>query len=263
MTSEDKWNLDETWDGVADGPLPPGQLAELVAACERRPELWKRCALALLEEQVLRHELQTLTRQHLASARPGESSGRGLTAPLPCPAPAQPIASASQSATVTPTSSESVPRTAFWNNLALAAAVTIAFGIGWQSSQRFGATRGSDATTTNSDLIARSAVAERESLNSMPAQATPVFGNPAQTMLANTAEPDREVIDQVNAETLYTTVRGNLNEDLDPEYQQLRQRGYEVEAQDGLMPVWLYDGRPAVVPYKQIKVRSKSPGRSY
>ncbi len=91
MASDDVWDDQETWERVADGPLSSSQLSELVAVCDKRPELWKRFALALLEEQTLRHELQAITRARLQTqprrvpSQLLESSQSVTATPLPCP----------------------------------------------------------------------------------------------------------------------------------------------------------------------------------
>ena len=255
MTSDDKWSDDETWDNVADAPMSPAQLAELVAACEQRPELWKRCALALLEEQTLRHSLQQMAREQMTCA-PAKHSTLQANAPLPCPEPL---------AAITHISGDRHPsssgHTLFWNNLALAASLLIVFGIGWQASRRFGgaAARSSDLPTfTAADQLAQSTptpprVPERTPLS----EGVDGPGKPSYVTI------DQAMIDQVNAETLASAMQSDWPQDLDPEYQQLRQAGYEVEAQKGLMPFWLHDGSSAVIPYQQIIVRPKSKSRNY
>ncbi len=83
----------------------------------------------------------------------------------------------------------------------------------------------------------------------------PPFGLARNGYVADSGTIDQDLIDQANAEALAATMQSDWNEKLDPQYQQLRQAGYEVEAQKGLMPFWLYDGSSAVIPYQQIIVR--------
>lgn len=261
MSNEDKWNNEEAWDCVADGPLSPRQLAELVAACEERPELWKRCALALLEEQTLRYELQSLARESLsAGKRVNDLSMVPNTlssTPLPCPAFSKPAAHDIRLAAINSTPAVSVPRAHFWNNLALVATVMIAFGIGWQASRRFGFTGSGNypALVDSSIDVAQNSMSEDVPVPTLPAD--------NESLLAGSDGVDPEVIDQVNAETLATAMQVDWKENLDPEYEHLRRQGYKVESHEGLIPVWLYDGSSAVVPYQQIKVHPKSQGRTY
>lgn len=262
MTKIDKWDENEMWDCVADGPLTPALLAELVQACDQRPELWKRCALVLLEDQLLRHELQSLaTEQLVSNSAVRDKPVAGLVhqrASLPCPANAgcdgiDPLDArpASRSAGAGAGAGKQ-----FWNAWAMAALLLIAMGIGWQASQRFG-------------LAGRANVPEfgerGASMDLADSQLPIDLARPEQgdAMLAHTDNVDPDVIDQFNVETLTTAMQVDWKANLDPEYQQLRERGYDVESQEGLIPVWLYDGRSAVIPYQQIKLRSKSSGRVY
>ncbi len=121
------WNDEDAWTRLADGQLDAKTLRELTAACQRDPQLWKRCAIALLEEQVLRQEMKALAGSPLGA---GDQSP-ALTSRL--------IASASP---VVPgaerqTSSVRTGQAGWLNNLALVACVVIAFMTGWQASQRW------------------------------------------------------------------------------------------------------------------------------
>lgn len=60
MHTYEKWYRDETWQRVVTSPLSSDELRELIAACEARPELWRCCAMAFLEEQALAGELKQL-----------------------------------------------------------------------------------------------------------------------------------------------------------------------------------------------------------
>lgn len=261
MSNEDKWNDEEAWDCVADGPLSPRQLAELVAACDERPELWKRCALALLEEQTLRYELQSLARESLSAGKHASDLSMAST-PLPCPASSQPATHDVRLAAIKATPAVSVSRAHFWNNLALVAAVMIAFGIGWQASRRFGFT-GSGIYRDLGESSMDVAQSSRGQSSGVADVQVPTIPADNESLLAGSDGVDPEVIDQVNAETLATAMQVDWKENLDPEYEQLRRQGYKVESHEGLIPVWLYDGSSAVVPYQQIKVHPKSQGRTY
>lgn len=61
MHTHEKWLRDDAWQDVVDGQLTRDQLQELLVLCEQRPELWRRCAIAFLEEQALEQELKELT----------------------------------------------------------------------------------------------------------------------------------------------------------------------------------------------------------
>src|SRR5690348_10143051 len=63
MHFQQQWPDDETWQRVVDNDLTAGELKKLFAACEQRPELWRCCALAFLEDQAVRSELKLLAAQ--------------------------------------------------------------------------------------------------------------------------------------------------------------------------------------------------------
>lgn len=60
MHTHEKWLRDDAWQDVVDGQLTRDELQQLVALCDQHPELWQRCAIAFLEEQVLEQELKGL-----------------------------------------------------------------------------------------------------------------------------------------------------------------------------------------------------------
>ncbi len=100
----DNDNLD--FDRLADGELSPRERQELLASLDGRPEGWRRCALALLESQTWRRELNTMIQEVSPSAVQ-------VAAALPVPLPARPHRGAN------------LP----W--VALAASLLAAFGVGW------------------------------------------------------------------------------------------------------------------------------------
>lgn len=244
MTNVDKWNEDEMRDCLSDGPLSPALLAELVQACDEQPELWKRCALVLLEEQVLRQELQSMAREQLVQSEVpravcSQSVGE-LELVVSSPS--------SGDGDNRKTSSSGVGSDiAFWNVLAMAATVLIAMGIGWQASQRFGLR----------DRVADQ-IRNSEAYVSAPLPIDLAMPEQSDAMLAQSDSVVPAIIEQFNVESLANVMRVDWKENLDPEYQQLRERGFEVQSQEGLIPVWLSDGRSAAVPYELIKLRPKS-----
>jgi hypothetical protein len=123
MTNSDD-NLppfDLAFDRLADGELTLAERQELLSSLDRmssseaRADGWRRCALALLEAQVLRREFKTfLTHEVPSTAVPGKTV---LT-----PTPAQPRRATSL-------------RTPWLqNSFALAASALVAFGIGWAAN---------------------------------------------------------------------------------------------------------------------------------
>lgn len=148
---EEKWLADdEAWQRVVDNELSTDELRQLVAACERRPELWRRCALAFLEEQALRSELEQLASHwHTAAAPPqtqlaaAMSTATQTDGPLPERGPAGefPVAEVSRDRPQRSTAS-------VLNTLALAASLLLTFLLGWQASRRVAGTASTAARSS-------------------------------------------------------------------------------------------------------------------
>lgn len=152
--------LDLAIDRLADGELSLVERQELLSSLDRmssseaRAEGWRRCALALLEAQVLRREFKAFLTHEVPS-----KVVQGKTAPTP--SLAQP-----QRATSSKT---------HWlqSSLALAASALVAFGIGWTANS-FG---------TNNGPLPGQQVAVNES----PVQHIPHDARDAVTLVVNDA----------------------------------------------------------------------------
>ncbi len=250
MNNKEPWSEDEIWDRVVDGQLSPGQLAELVAACDRQPDLWKRCALAFLEDQAFRTELGRFARDEMDAdtcidrvARSAIESRNVVTHSPALPrraTEASPPAQQPQDVGAMRTT-----KSALWNNLALAASLLVCTGIGWQAAQRFG---GRDSQFIGPENESARLVTSDEPENARISGSV-VDNVASQGTTARSIDP--AAIEQMNAEALANTMQVNLKEQLGPEYQKLRQRGYEVQTQEGFVPIWLHDGSSAVIPYSK------------
>ena len=104
------------FDRLADGELTLAERQELLYSLDRmssseaRADGWRRCALALLEAQVLRREFKAFLTQEAPAAAIAPAANRN-TAAIPRPR----------------------PQSARWlqSSLAMAASALVAFGIGW------------------------------------------------------------------------------------------------------------------------------------
>ncbi|MCC6507600.1 MAG: hypothetical protein IT423_00725 [Pirellulaceae bacterium] len=265
MQTYDKWDQEEFWQRVVDG-LSTNELAEFLAACERRPELWKRCALELLEEQALTRELNGLSSHWPLQHQWRPDSAAGETPELD-PALAQ--------SSVSPSTTESshvpapLPRKSFgtaqwFNSLAFAASVLLAFLVGGQASRRV-ANWSTNSPALPSGRLANTAIPNSTGNLDTGVSRTSALGSAvgsgqgsavSSNMLV-VERPTPEAIDRVNAAALTQAIQAGDGLDWETRYNELRRRGYEVHSQGGIMPVWLDDGSSAVVPYQQIKVRPK------
>jgi len=99
-------SLDRRLDRLADGELDGVERRELLLRLDVEPDGWRRCALALLETQVLRCELRDLTDGEVAAAQP-------------------------RSITHISTSGQARPVPRAIRTLATTVLILVAFGLGW------------------------------------------------------------------------------------------------------------------------------------
>src|SRR6476469_1975000 len=81
MTRNDSFNDDVVFDRLVDGELTPSERRQVLETLDKRPEGWRRCALAFLEAQSWREELGQVARGSLAETKelksPASSVARG------------------------------------------------------------------------------------------------------------------------------------------------------------------------------------------
>lgn len=123
-------HLDLAFDRLADGELTLAERQELLSRLDRmssseaRADGWRRCALALLEAQVLRREFKAFLTHEVPS-----TAVQCKTAPT--------------SSLAQPLEAPAVRARWLQNSLALAASALVAFGVGWAANS---------PRTLNSDL---------------------------------------------------------------------------------------------------------------
>lgn len=272
---QEKWLRDETWQRLVDNEMTPGELRELVDACEQHTELWKCCAVAFIQEQVLQSELEQFTSQWRSEAVPAAAAAaaayefsepypktaftlsRSKHASLPDASQTSSLShlSLSHSSPSHSSLSHSSPsHYSLLNSLALAASLTLALLIGWQAAKRFGvqsnsvANRGSQAPAANHE-------SQLHSENQLVGQQLPTSSN------------DGDIRDSASMSALLSTditpsIRsGNqlflLDKRMPEQLAELQQRGLvSIESTEGFVPVQLINGNTAVVPIQQLYVRS-------
>lgn len=230
MNAYETWTNDDAWQAVVDGELTPSQLRELVTICDRHPELWRRCAIAFLEEQAFEREMKSIEWPAAAAIRSVHN--------LIHEKQAGPLVQVEQSQSQRmPTSDgDGMARLAsnnFWqrhanlfNNVALAATILLAFVIGWQSSLRFGAKE-------NSTLVERSL------------QPSTI---PDSNLASTSAGAIESALDR--PEELVSFERT-----IPKEIAELIRLGVvDVKSNDGFVPVRLEDGNAAIVPFHRYQV---------
>jgi hypothetical protein len=231
--TQGNWHRDDTWQRVVDNELTPAELGELVEVCEREPELWKRCAVAFLEERALQSEMKQLGALW--------QSGPQTAIPLPAIAANKPCSSAGSSAP---------NHSGLLNCLALVATVLLAFLVGWQAAlrsdnhSRAGSAAVATSSTISGEIRPRAKIAEVSRDNGQA-------GLPDDAGLTDDAW--LAGYEELGSASQFVLVDKRMPKQL----ADLEQRGLvRVESIEGFMPVQLTDGFTAVVPIQQLDVRS-------
>lgn len=224
MNAYEKWMDADAWLAVVDGELSPSQLREMVAVCDLHPELWKRCAVAFLEEQALAQEMKSLA-WPTAAVIANETTISTSEVDRRDERPLAMMTSAHGSAK-SPASKKIFHRHILLNNLALAATILLAFVIGWQSSLRLG-TKESPALVESPE--SRGHVPDTSLASSSTDAIEFAFDRPE----------DVVPFDRTIPKELAELVRLGV---------------VDVKSNDGFVPVRLDDGNAAIVPFHRYQV---------
>lgn len=217
------------FDRLADGELTLAERRELLSSLDRmnsseaRADGWRRCALALLEAQVLRRELKAFVTQ--------EAPSKAVQVEMvPTPSLARP------------------PRVWRWqNSLALAASALVAFGLGW-------ATRSSDV-----DVPIAAAPLDELVVNDAPVEPAPRNSRDAVTLVVNDerGKPQRVRLPLVDAGELGKQW-AHLSPDVPVNVKTgLRDYGFDIQSKQRYAPLFFEEGQqlvPMVVPVSDTYV---------
>ena len=214
---------DRVFDLLADGELTEPERRELLASLDRRPDGWRRCALALLEAQAWREQF-----------RPGATP----TAPVPVIEPASQLQK-SWSVTI-------------GSSLVLAASALVAFSVGLFVNIKL-------PSSNQGDTMAASS----EQQSSPQLQATSKTGNQSLANGLGERVITLAVAGEMGGEAkeiqLPLTEASNAAAVFDqpqPEFiRSLQDDGHEVTAYREFWPLRLRDGRTVVVPVDDVQVR--------
>jgi hypothetical protein len=194
-------------DRLVDGELPNPARRDLLLRFETEPDGWRHCALAFLEAQTWRSSLDSISTSvqampHSLPARDGPKHG-------------------------------SHPRLSVARLTALAAALAIAFAMGWESNAR---------------------QAEHPAGRAMASVQTP-------ELIANQQRlPEAPMGSGVKS--VQSTEAPEAPTLLDPLIKKWEQRGYRAEWQKRLISMELRDGRKIDVPIREYELQYIA-GRSY
>jgi hypothetical protein len=258
MTIVDEFRQDDSrvLDRLVDGELSQADRRTLLAALDDEPGAWRRCALAFLEAQSFRWQLNQIATEPLVAQTASQAKrdfgalGRGK-------------------------------RSSFWGAcLAIAGSLLVAFGLGTRVAQQSPQVAGTSAEQPTETTSAPLPTETQPSLaNATPNSATP------NTTTPNTAEPAAttettpyetltlaEVDDSGKANPdnqFYVRVRDKeadateldalLDQGNSPLpaslLEQLRHEGWEVTRSRELVPITLSDGRQVVLPMEQVDIQ--------
>jgi hypothetical protein len=210
-------NQDVLIDRLVDGGLSGDERRRLLESLDRRPDGWRRCALAFLEAQTWREEFGLVAGERPSVERPVKQS-------------------AALAARTGAKSSDAMQ----W--LAIAALVMLAFGIGWL--QHGGGTR---IATTPSNGNSKFASALPAPIN--PADALTLFARDKSGHTQSFQVPlvDANTLDQQYGVQFQTGLPESVR-------QQLEHQGYQVQSHQKYAPLWLENGRPMIVPVEDTRI---------
>ena len=230
--------FDTQLDRLVDGELHGAEYREFVASLEREPQHWRRCALAFLEAQALRGELNVLREQHLSPPVISDES---------CVAPATQT-SATES------------RVTWWHiALAMAASFLIALPLG-SALGRLLRTSHAPAVAVDSPrehgeelpsggLIAQTPDAPHSSLPKEPLGHEPL-GN-VQFVDADGRVLEIPYYDLTSQPEHLAHSDSGLPLEL---LQTLERTGHRIERQTGIVPVNLGNGSQAIMPAEHYRI---------
>jgi hypothetical protein len=219
------------FDRLVDGELSAEERRQLLLSLDGRPGGWRQCALAFLEAQAWRTDLERVVQEvDLVSNR--KASGATLS-----------VWTARR-------------RSAQW--LAIAAGLLIAFGIGfaWRPSNEAGAPTIANGSTAPADRIVQA---------DGPDQSTAKSASDSRDALTiwvrdEAGRARRVEVPLVDARTLDRQLGVRFRSAM-PEAlrQQLHQDGFAVETERRYAPLWIEDSGPLVLPVEDTRIVPVSP----
>jgi hypothetical protein len=221
----DSYNDDVVFDRLVDGELSPSERRQVLESLDKRPEGWRRCALAFLEAQSWREELGQV-------ARGTRTETKELKSPV---------------SSVRPGSGPSWAVGAKW--LALAAGLLVAFELG--SMHREGSVQlAGGPTGTNSQL----ANVESQNVNPSPKSSKP---SDQLTFYVRDKSGRKQAVQVplVDAEELDNQLGTQFQSGVpDAVRNQLKQQGYMVQSKRKYAPLWMENDRPMVIPVEDTQI---------
>ncbi len=243
---------DRRFDRLVDGELSEAERREMLLRLDDQPGAWRRCALAFLEAQALRHEL--------GASVPAAAESENGDSPHLCAAPSGPFRQMGTVPFFRPNW-----RSSLAGALAVAASFQVAFVLGMhvRSGPAGPGNRGLPDDSLASAAVGEADAGHTSRQATVPAPPGPPAVSPGQWQLVTLQGPagpegetatiqlpavERETYDEHLFENLPSAVPERL-------LQALRQRGLEVRQERQILNMELRDGRQLVVPTDRVQVR--------
>jgi len=211
-------------DRLVDGELTGSERRQLLESFDKRPEGWRRCALAFLEAQSWREEMGQVARGLVSEAKEPKS----------------------------PASSVAPNRKSSWSAatwLAMAASLLVAFGLGWIQHER------GHSIAVNSPNPSGQIASVTPPSNSSPKQGTKpsdavtffVRDDGGRMQPVRVPLVDANTLDKELGVTFQTGVPDDVRN-------QLKDNGYTVNSKRQYAPLWLENGRPMILPVEDTNI---------
>ncbi len=225
MNDNQPLNEDILLDRLVDGELSGKERRQLLESFDKRPEGWRRCALAFLEAQSWREELGQVARGVAFETNEPKS----------------------------PASSAARDRKSHWSSmatwLAMAACLLLAFGLGIMQRDRGRSIAG--GSSNPSGQVASVNPPSNSGINSgtKPGDAVTFFVKDAVGRKQPVRVPlvDADTLDKEFGMRFQTGVPDDVRN-------QLNDNGYAVKSKRQYAPLWLENGRPMILPVEDTNI---------
>jgi hypothetical protein len=225
MTRNDSFNDDVVFDRLVDGELTPSERRQLLETLDKRPEGWRRCALAFLEAQSWREELGQVARGSLAETKELKS-------------PASSVARGAKTNWMVG---------AKW--FAIAAGLLMAFVLGSMHRERAIQVPGSapDVSKQVASVTPKDATPSPNSVKPNDELTFYVRDKNGRKQAVQVPLVDADELDS----QLGTEFQSGVPSDV---RNQLKQRGYTVQSKRKYAPLWMENDRPMVIPVEDTQI---------
>ena len=218
---------DQTLDELVTGSLHGERYRSVLQALEARPHLWRKCAIAFLQEQALTQDLKALSQGDIDwTSELRNSVGKAATQRVLQEKPARP----------------SLEKHAkLWHRIgALAALLVVSFSIGWMGAGL--RSSGGGNNDSNSSTSTQAGILGGGTLPSLAgSQANGPANHVSRSIPSSSSLANSDILP--------------IDLQVPPQLLELERAGrIRIETYDAIMRVQLDDGSSAIVPVQQFRV---------